>query len=81
MVQKSIQLELPLEGRGEAPRAERSGQAISAFCADEHSGIGSLMELVVKRERFWTLPTSKRITNRTFTLVFPDANIPASTPC
>ena len=50
MVQKSIQLELPLEGRGEAPRAERSGQAISASCADEHSGTGSLMELVVKRE-------------------------------
>lgn len=50
MVQKSIQLELPFKGRGEAPRAERSGQASSASCADEHPGTGSLMELVVKRD-------------------------------
>jgi RNA-directed DNA polymerase len=50
MVQKSIQLELPFEGRGEAPRAERSGQASSASCADEHPGTGSLMELVVERD-------------------------------
>jgi RNA-directed DNA polymerase len=50
MVQTSIQLELPFEGRGEALRAERSGQATPASCADEHPGTGSLMELVVKRE-------------------------------
>jgi len=50
MVQKSIQLELPFDGRGEAPRAERSEQASSASCADEHPGTGSLMELVVERD-------------------------------
>ena len=49
MVQKSKQRELPFEGRGEAPRVERSGQAISASGADEHSGTSSLMEHVVKR--------------------------------
>jgi len=49
MVQKSVQLELPFEGRGEAPRVERSGQAISASGADEHSGTGPLMEHVVER--------------------------------
>ncbi len=50
MVQKSLQLELPFEGRGEAPRVERSGQAASASGADEHPGTGSLLELVVERE-------------------------------
>ena len=50
MVQKSIQLELPFEGRGEAPRAERSGQVLSASCADERPGTGSLLELVIARE-------------------------------
>ena len=50
MVQKSIQQELPFEDRGEAPSVERSGQATSASRADEHSGTGSLMELVVDRE-------------------------------
>ena len=50
MVQKSKQLELPFEGRGATPRAERSGQATTASGADEHSGTGSLMELVVERE-------------------------------
>jgi len=49
MVQKSIQLELSFEGRGEAPRVERSGQATSASGADEHPGTGSLMELVIER--------------------------------
>ncbi len=49
MVQKSIQLELPFEGRGEAPRVERSGQATSASGADEHPGTGPLMELVIER--------------------------------
>ena len=50
MAQKSKQQELPFEGRGASPRVERSGQATTAFGADEHSGIGSLMELVVERE-------------------------------
>jgi group II intron reverse transcriptase/maturase len=50
MVQKSKQLELPFEGRGEALRAERSGQASSASCANEHPGTGSLMELVIERD-------------------------------
>ena len=49
MVQMSIQLELPFDGRGEAPRAERSGQASPASCADRHPGTGPLMELVVDR--------------------------------
>ena len=50
MVQKSIQLELPLEGRGEAPRAWRSGQATAATDADAHPGTVSLLELVLERE-------------------------------
>jgi RNA-directed DNA polymerase len=43
-------LELPLESRGEAPRAERSGEARPAVCGDERSGSGHLMEKVVERE-------------------------------
>lgn len=50
MVQKSIQLELPFEGMGEAQRVERSEQASTAICADGHLGTGSLLELVVERE-------------------------------
>ncbi len=49
MVQKFRQLELPLEGRGEAPRAERSGQASSAVTGNERPGKGSLMERVLAR--------------------------------
>ncbi len=49
MVQKSNQLELPLEGRGEAPRVERSGQALSATTGTEGPGTGSLMEEVLTR--------------------------------
>lgn len=49
MVQKSRQLELPLEGRGEAPRAERSGQASPAATGNERPGEGSLMEKVLAR--------------------------------
>ncbi len=49
MVQKSRQLELPLEGRGEAPRAERSGQAPSATTGNEGLGTGSLMEEALSR--------------------------------
>ena len=49
MVQKSIQLELPFEGRGEAPSVERSGQASSASLENERPGTRSLLEQVVSR--------------------------------
>lgn len=49
MVQKSRQLELPLEGRGEAPRAERSGQASTATTGNEGSGTSSLLEEALRR--------------------------------
>jgi RNA-directed DNA polymerase len=43
--------ELPLEGRGEAPRGERSGEAGRAACGKERSGSHDrLMERVVARE-------------------------------
>lgn len=48
MVQKSKQLELPFEGRGEAPRAERSGQATSAAIGTEGPGMSALMERVLE---------------------------------
>lgn len=46
------QMELPLEGRGEAPRVQRSGEAGRAAKGGTRSGIGHerLMELVVERE-------------------------------
>jgi RNA-directed DNA polymerase len=49
--QKSRQLELPLAGRGEAPRGQRSGEARSATHENERSGNddGKLLELVVER--------------------------------
>lgn len=47
--QKSRQLELPLEGRGEAPKARRSGEVSPAASGDERSGTDHLMELVVGR--------------------------------
>jgi RNA-directed DNA polymerase len=49
--QKSGQLELPLEGRGEASRAERSGEASTAVQGNERSGTDEahLMERVVER--------------------------------
>lgn len=51
MHQKSRQLELPLEGWGEAPVAERSGEAGRAARGKERSGSdGLLMEQVVARE-------------------------------
>jgi group II intron reverse transcriptase/maturase len=45
-------MELPLEGRGEAPRGERSGEAGRAAKGRTRSGVGheQLMELVVERE-------------------------------
>ena len=47
--QKFNQLELPLGGRGEAPRAQRSGETPTARNGDERSGIDHLMEQVVER--------------------------------
>lgn len=51
MRQKTGQLELPFEGRGEAPRAERSGEASTAEHGNERSGNDDarLMERVVER--------------------------------
>jgi len=52
MHQMTMQMELPLEGRGEAPRAERSGEASPAAQGNERSGNGrpmELMERVVER--------------------------------
>lgn len=49
--QKSVeQIELPLEDRGEAPRAERSGEAVAAGQGDERSGLDTarLMERVLE---------------------------------
>lgn len=43
------QMELPLEGRGEAPRAERSGEAGPTAQGDERSGDDDLMSQVVER--------------------------------
>jgi RNA-directed DNA polymerase len=48
--QKSMQIELRLEGRGEAPRVERSDEAGLAVRGDERSGVDDLMERVVERE-------------------------------
>src|SRR5215217_835372 len=52
MHQTTMQMELPLEGRGEAPRAERSGEASPAAQGNERSGSDhptELMERVVER--------------------------------
>ena len=49
----SMQMELLLEGRGEAPRVEQSGEATPAAQGDERSGVGGLRELmeqVVERD-------------------------------
>lgn len=47
--QKSIQMELPLESRGEAPRAQRSGESGTAKKETGRSGTTALMERVVWR--------------------------------
>src|SRR5437764_893725 len=47
--QKFAQAELPLSGRGEAPRGQRSGEASSATNGDGRSGTDHLMEEVVER--------------------------------
>ena len=47
--QKPEQLGLPLEGRGEAPRVERSGEASPLTNGEVRSGSDQLMEEVVAR--------------------------------
>ena len=49
MRQKTTEMELPLEDRGEAPNVERSGEAGRAARGGARSGVGHecLMELVV----------------------------------
>jgi hypothetical protein len=49
--QKSRQLELPLEDRGEAPKVDGGGEAPTAARGDERSGTddAKLMERVVER--------------------------------
>ncbi len=49
MRQKTGQLVLPLDGRGEAPRSQRSGEASTAASGNERPGTGRLMEEVVQR--------------------------------
>ena len=50
MRQRSMQMELPLETRGEAPRGKWSGEAGSAVQGNERSGIDGLMERAVERD-------------------------------
>ena len=47
--QKSVNAELPLERRGEAPRVQRSGETSTAANGNERSGNDHLMERVVER--------------------------------
>jgi group II intron reverse transcriptase/maturase len=47
--QKTGQLVLPLDSRGEAPRCERSGEASTAASGNERPGTDRLMEEVVQR--------------------------------
>jgi group II intron reverse transcriptase/maturase len=49
MRQKTKQLVLPLDGRGEAPRCQRSGEASTAASGNERPGTDRLMEEVVQR--------------------------------
>ena len=49
MRQKTRQLVLPLVGRGEAPRGQRSGEASTAANGNERPGTDRLMEEVVQR--------------------------------
>jgi hypothetical protein len=42
-----MQMELPLESRGEAPRVQRSGESGPATSGTERSGTAALMERVV----------------------------------
>ena len=47
--QKTRQLVLPLDGRGDAPRSQRSGEASTAAIGNERPGTDRLMEEVVQR--------------------------------
>jgi group II intron reverse transcriptase/maturase len=49
MRQKTKQLVLPLDGRGEAPRCQRSGEASTAASGNERPGTDRLMEEVAQR--------------------------------
>jgi group II intron reverse transcriptase/maturase len=49
MRQKTKQLVLPLDGRGEAPRSQRSGEASTAASGNERPGTDRLMEEAVQR--------------------------------
>lgn len=59
--QLSRQLELPLAGRGEAPRVKRSEEAPTATHGDERSGTSGLMELVCERQNLQTALKRVRI--------------------
>jgi len=74
--QKSGQLELPLEGRGEAPRVERSGEASTAEHGNERSGTedARLMERVVQKNkgRMVVRSSNRPVSHGTvFSLFFP----------
>lgn len=53
MCQMTMQMVLPLEDRGEAPKAERSGEASPAAQGTERSGSDCLMERVVERDNLF----------------------------
>jgi len=52
--QMSRQLELPLEDRGEAPKAQRSEEARKAAHGNERLGASGLMEMVCERQNLIT---------------------------
>jgi RNA-directed DNA polymerase len=53
MHQMTMQMELPLEDRGEAPNVRRSGEAMPAAQGNERSGNDPLMERVVGRDNLF----------------------------
>lgn len=59
MHQMTMQMELPLENRGEAPNVRRSGEACPAARGNERSGDDPLMERVVGRDNL--LAALKRV--------------------
>jgi group II intron reverse transcriptase/maturase len=59
MHQMTMQMELPLEDRGEAPNVRRSGEACPAAQGNERSGNDPLMERVVGRDNL--LAALKRV--------------------
>lgn len=50
MRQKTGQLVLPLDGRGEAPKSQRSGEALTAASGNERPGTDRLIEEMVQRD-------------------------------